>query len=988
MKIRPILEPILDDVDFDELPSAWSRLDTVSFSKSKKLWDFQQDALKNAIKVLYQYFNNDEGEKPRFIGRYRINGLDGELEEILDIRLSRVNKQVISILQRYYPIEDSKLKFHNFINRASFWMATGSGKTLLIIKLIESLKRLMDLEEIPRKDILVLTYRDDLINQLKRHISEFNELAPERGFLINFVELTEYDKVKRESLVPFLDEVIVFYYRSDLISDEQKEKLVDYRNYENNGNWYILLDEAHKGDKEESKRQMYYSIMSRNGFIFNFSATFTDPRDIVSTAYNFNLEKFIKAGYGKHLYILRQEMQAFREKEDYNREGKQEIVLKALILLAYLKKTTEEIKRIAGEVYHEPMILVLVNTVNLSDFKKEKPDLTLFYEQLGRIGKGDVSEKVFEKAKEELLDEFYSSPQLIYEEGAQVNISKNIIEGLKITDILKYTYNSESFGNIEAILVPGRRQEAVLKLKTSDKPFALIKIGDAIRWIRDNLKGYEVTESYEDKSVFENLDEREDISILMGSRAFYEGWDSNRPNIIIYINIGIGAERKKFIIQSVGRGVRIEPVKGKRRRLQYLYNRSEDSGLYEKIGLFVQPIETLFVFGTNRDVLTEVVSTLKMEKEIEETIELERSGDAGKHCLLIPVFRISSRKLYQERELQKFTVSERMFEVIKDYFTTTDGRVLIAQNTSNNLTPELLAHIRNSFDDYVKYYRILPEEMNTSLNAVIQKLIDHFNLNIEELDKFKPLQSEIIHFKRIKVYLDRSEELSALKNTIDSVLKVKDLESKKEELISKAKEGKISFEEYACEIEKLARLSKEETFKDLRIKYVVNHYYVPIILSVREKVDYIRHIIKTASEVEFIKNLEKYLEKNKSKISVDWWMFSKIDEHLDEIYIPYYDPEKNRVRRFKPDFIFWFSKGSEYYIVFVDPKGIKHTDFEHKIDWFKKIFGDLDDPVEFKFGRHRIKVLLYLFTEDVNRVSEGYRKYWLDSVGKVFEKIL
>jgi hypothetical protein len=32
----------------------------------------------------------------------------------------------------------------------------------------------------------------------------------------------------------------------------------------------------------------------------------------------------------------------------------------------------------------------------------------------------------------------------------------------------------------------------------------------------------------------------EEISILMGSRAFYEGWDSNRPNVTLFI-IGVGS---------------------------------------------------------------------------------------------------------------------------------------------------------------------------------------------------------------------------------------------------------------------------------------------------------------------------------------------------------------------------------------------------------------------------------------------------------------
>ncbi len=378
--------------------------------------------------------------------------------------------------------------------------------------------------------------------------------------------------------------------------------------------------------------------MSRNGFLFNFSATFTDPRDVVTTAYNFNLERFVSEGYSKHIYILKQEMRAFREKEDYSREEKQKIVLKSLILLTYLKKIREKIKEIAGNVYHEPLMLTLVNTVNLTEAKKEKPDLTLFFEEIERIGKGDVDKEIFENAKDELLCEFSENTQLIYE-GIPINIDENLFRNLEIEDILKYVYNSESFGSIEAIIIPGKRQEAVFKLKTSDRPFALVKIGDAIKWIKDNLKGYEVVESYEDQSIFENLDGRGGINILMGSRAFYEGWDSNRPNVILFINIGVGAEAKKFVVQSIGRGVRIEPIKGKRRRLRNLYNKGEDQGLFHKINEYVQPLETLFIFGTNRNALSEVITTLIVEREVKRTP-------------LIPVLKPSNRKLHQKESLR------------------------------------------------------------------------------------------------------------------------------------------------------------------------------------------------------------------------------------------------------------------------------------------------------------------------------------------------
>lgn len=67
------------------------------------------------------------------------------------------------------------------------------------------------------------------------------------------------------------DDVYVFYYRADLLSTEDKEKVIDYRKYPRN--WYLILDEAHKGDKTDSKRQAIFTALSKEGFMFNFSAT-------------------------------------------------------------------------------------------------------------------------------------------------------------------------------------------------------------------------------------------------------------------------------------------------------------------------------------------------------------------------------------------------------------------------------------------------------------------------------------------------------------------------------------------------------------------------------------------------------------------------------------------------------------------------------------------------------------------------------------------
>jgi hypothetical protein len=437
---------MLEYVRPENLPANWSAFDLAAFSRDKSLWDYQQNAAANAVKVLWRYYEDGvdyqphektevNGQRKRKIQEwYRVNGLTDDLDIELSSRLS-------GLLGDYYPIsQDGKLPFENYVNRACFWMATGSGKTLVIVKLIEVLRELIQRGEIPANDILVLTHRDDLIDQLKKHVDEFNSAHSELH--IHLRELREYAAVKRENPSLFRErELTVFYYRSDNMSDEQKEKIIDFRNYDYDGKWYVLLDEAHKGDKEDSKRQHIYAVLSRNGFLFNFSATFTDLRDLVTTAYNFNLSEFIKAGYGKHLAILEQELRAFRDEEDYNNEEKQKIVLKSLILLAYARKFTDQVRRAEAKAYHRPLLLTLVNSVNTVD-----ADLKMFFRELERIGKGRLAERTWREAKEDLWEELKKRPAFVFEENDHVEIAEDFFWALTLNDVLRRVYNAKIDG--------------------------------------------------------------------------------------------------------------------------------------------------------------------------------------------------------------------------------------------------------------------------------------------------------------------------------------------------------------------------------------------------------------------------------------------------------------------------------------------------------------------------------------------------------------
>ena len=984
---RIYLQNIIEESKkFGDLPANWNSFDLENFSKNKKLWDYQRDALKNAIVILWKYFEDfadyqederlevNQERKQKFFKWYKDNGL----EEKVDIKLDKRKRNIYNLLTEYYPYEDSKISYEHFINRMCFWMATGSGKTLVIIKLIQILKELMERKEIPSYDILFLTHRDDLIEQLKKHISEFNYSNETK---IDLRELKEYPEVKRQRN---LFGITVFYYRSDNLNDVQKEKIIDFKNYDNNGKWYIFLDEAHKGDREEAKRQQICSILSRNGFLFNSSATFVDRRDEITCAYNFNLEKYINAGYGKHIGILKQEIRAFREKEDYSDEEKQKIVLKSLILLTYVKKFYKEIIKIHESLYHKPLLLTLVNSVST-----ENADLKLFFRELEKIGKGEIEEEVFKDALGELWEELKEEAEFMFKSDRKIKIDERIIKNITKEDILYHIYNSKTSGEIEILRRLSNKKELAFKLKTSDRPFALIKIGDISGWLKDELVGYEIQERFEDESYFENLNKEDsEINILMGSRSFYEGWDSNRPNVINFINIGMGENARKFILQSVGRGVRIEPLKDKRRRLLELYKSQEiGEDVFNQIKDKALPMESLFIFGTNREALKTILEELELEGkgEGESQLSLFINKEVKEHKLLVPTYKEANYSLMKKRELTSFEINEQELEILRNYIEfIQDDRVFLMRYNSD---PEKIKILKESINNPDRF-----KDSNKSfknIDVLIQRIFNYFSIKPKELEGLKELEEEIKHYKNIKVYL---EDIDKIKSKIEKVKECPDKNKKLENELSKLSD------EVRKDIEKLLIKETTEIYKfdhqSIRIKYVTHHYYIPLILSetnsIEEKMSHIRHIIKTPSEVRFVEDLEDYLAKDDNKFKeFDWWMFSKLDESLDEVFIPYYNPKENKISSFNPDFIFWLQKGNKYFIVFVDPKGTEHSGWADKLNGYKNIFEEKFK--EINYNGFKVGVKLFFISRDASTVRQRFpehAQYWFSNIGKMLKTII
>ena len=973
------LQDIVEDISFENLPAKWQGFDFARFSKDKTLFDFQKQGLQNALKGLWLYFKDKKEDKQSLCNHYLANDFKEKFD--YDLKKKREGKTAKYLLEydKDYPVEDSKISFAHFINRMSFWMATGSGKTLIIVKLIELLGKLIAEKELPARDILFLAHRDDLLDQFKNHVEEFNSFNFDTK--INLKNLRDYESVKRENALPFAkNEITVFYYRSDLISDIQKEKIVNFRNYDNGGKWYILLDEAHKGDREDSKRQILYSILSRNGFLFNFSATFTDPRDFATCVFNFNLSRFIEEGYGKHIYISEQEMSAFREKGIFSKQEKQKIVLKTLILQTYICKYFEKIRKECENLYHWPLLLTLVNSVNKPD-----ADLQLFFAELEKIAKDEPSKNIYSQAKNDLAKEHESNPTFYFEENEKVVLNIEELKKIEYKDILKHVFNSNKSGSIEVSFRPSDKKQAAFKLATSERHFALIKTGDMPEWLKNELERFNINHRFENEGFFETINSDDsDINILMGSRSFYEGWDSNRPNILLFVNIGVGSDSKKFVLQSVGRGVRIEPQKHQRKRLQNLFNAKKvEEHLFEKVKNLILPIESLFVFGTNAENLKEIIKTLKEEKQDKSFGEaFILNPEAQKHPLLVPVYKNSERIFAEEKYPQKYPVSREDFDITSQFYGFLGDKISLAKY---DCEVKVLKKANESFAEKERYYDFSESNSLFEPELILARIFDYLGVKIKEFDKFKELENEIVHFKKVR--FSDGEKYEEIRKKIEEV---RHYPERQKELDKQY--GKIPRKEFERQMTLFEQAgSFEMKNQKIKIKYLANHYYLPVIVSETEKNDYLNHIINVDSEVRFIEQLEEYLARPDNIFTqFDWWMFSKLDQTLDEVLIPYYNPIENKIANFKPDFIFWAQKGKRYLILFVDPKGTEHADGYRKIDGYSRIFemGEQKESRDFSYNGFVINTKLLLKPKrGIAEVLDNYKRYWFDNFKDFENKI-
>ena len=935
----------------------YERYDLQSFSTDMSLQDYQIASVQNALIALdcYMCYKDSEYRQNRGAKLYRIYQ-----EKYKDFRLKESE-----------------------INRASFWMATGSGKSIVMIKLLSLLGKAIREKKIPNKPIMLLAPNDTILAQFKDNVAKYNNHNTD---FITLKELREYESATQGAL---FGETTVFIARSDLldcaenVGKDKGAKRLDYKNYCNNEGWYILLDEAHRGDSKESIRKYYineiacgdrlkdYEGYSYNGysrgFIFNFSATFSDELDFFTCAFNYNLEKFNNDGYGKNIAVLDSNLKSFSKESD---ESERIIrIIEGFILFSAIKQSKKELLRKARDLgisniqYHNPLIIAVSDKVNTQD-----AGIKLYFKAILQILKEDkdiqeIAKNLYEKLK---------GQELYF---AKSNVSDEFLEYVKNTDsknVRENIFYASEPSHLECFRA--NEKELAFKSKNANEPFMLLNIAEAKKWEKEHLLELGV-ESFKDLkgSYFKSINDSDSsINIMLGSKVFSEGWDSNRVNLIYFINIG-SKNAKKYVLQTIGRGVRIEPFTNVRKRMRYCD--IHEYSTRQILSPLACGLETLFILASDNEAIKYIL------EEIESFITQYPLKGFKKTNTLSPL--PAPKYKNTESKERRYKIAKKEEEGLRAYMQSFDEDVLTLSKCviHKECSYDTLREIKDFLDD--KSERIIQygDFQEFDKNKTFSHIHRILNVRNKELKEFVDLRDEINHYQSFKTTLGESfaNEINGIIKTLNAHKALKTREDLQKEGVA---------EEYIPAILE-SEAKKQSGIVD---SYTISaklreHYYNPLIVyNKSDKDSKINFAINEESEKEFLQDLEEFLQRDSKELIKYEWCFSKLVENIDTIYIPYFDNEAQSERKFYPDFIFWLEdkENEEYKILFIDPKGLtREANARDKIQGFEALFKDKS----FLYKGSNITVYLFYYNK-TKQDFQGFKNYKKSSVREIFDEVV
>lgn len=878
----------------------------------------------------------------------------------------------------------------NDLKKLAYWMATGSGKTLLMhCNYWQITKYFKEWE-----NIILITPNEGLSRQ-------HYESCLESGIPAKLYTGSE------ESLKTKEGEILILEITKLAKGKEGEGVSVDVDYFSESKN-LVFIDEGHKGQKSEErawKNLREHLTRGEGSFTFEYSATFgqiitSSTKDLLqeygkSIIFDYSYRHFYTDGYGKDFSVFNLDA-----KNEYSEEQNR------LLLTASLLG------------YYEQLALFEQFEKDLRQYNIEKP-LWVF---VGSRVISSSSNTLTQGDKESVSDvsrivKFFkyalSSPAALQADINRIlkgdtglrdadgnDIFKGHFEYLKkeipvAETILTKVFNG--IGNIEAYQVKQADGEIALKTKTSDQYFAVINIGDVPKYAKtleaDTAGGLTIQDDSFTKSLFQAISETDStINILIGSKKFIEGWNSWRVSSMGLMNMGKSEGAQ--IIQLFGRGVRL---KGKNLSLK----REEANAPY-----YVRALQTISIMGLNASYMNRFL--VEIEKEVPDytnyPIEIKLNQEDQWNGQIM-TFRKQEDKSFKDEIIEL----EYNADVAKRVTIDLRNKVSIASGGFNSQTAEDAEEYNENFlkefRGFIDYSLLLLEANRYKLlkgyhnmivtQSVLSELIENGGFNLlSHKGQFgiNEAISGIIQGVAVSLVKDYINKFYADKEKafLSKYLMYDLLTHNEHEAMFPASHTMIvkvpkKYDTFFAELEAKIRDIYEKDDKTLPSIHFDKHLYSPIAsIADGKKFKEIKTVPVRLNEGErdFINHLREYVKE--SKQFEDKKLF--VLRNLSVKGIGFFMESSS----FYPDFVVWVIDGSKQYIYFLDPKGILLGDnhFNNpKILWCKSDVKTLETKIQqqLKDDKKNVEVSISGFILSVTPF-EKVQKNWGEGSGTTKKK--
>ncbi|QUV82924.1 DEAD/DEAH box helicase family protein [Chloracidobacterium sp. D] len=481
------------------------------------------------------------------------------------------------------------------LNKIAFWMATGSGKTLLMHAHILQYRRFLETHGRARElnRIILLTPNEGLSQQ---HLREFEKAG---------IEAEVFNKDGRGLFTGQAVEIL----EVTRLKEETGEKTVAVDAFGDNN--LVLVDEGHRGASSggEGAWMKYRNALCEKGFSFEYSATFGQAvkgsrllTDLYarSTLFDYSYRWFYGDGFGKDYQIL--------NLEDDSDEEWMQCYLTACLLAFFQQQRLHREHEAAFRPFNieRPLWVFVGGSVTATLANRDASDIVEILCFLARY--------VANRA------ESIGRIRRVLHEGLVTATGRNLFAGRfsylntcgltpeqVFEETLATLFNAPAGGALYIENLKGAAGEVALRVGDND-PFGVINVGDDARLVKlCEEKKLNVGEREFKDSLFHGLEKPDStINVLIGSKKFTEGWSSWRVSTMGLMNVGRSEGAQ--IIQLFGRGVRLKGVGMSLRRSA---RATLPAGLERP--KHIGTLETLNIFGIRADYMAQFRDFLEEE---------------------------------------------------------------------------------------------------------------------------------------------------------------------------------------------------------------------------------------------------------------------------------------------------------------------------------------------------------------------------------------